>query len=383
VASSDHRTHKDAGLMQLKRTRHLADGLLCMLVLLFGVLAVVPDADAALWGKRKKVAEQPPVFYPEPPETPRIQFLRTINSDKDVRAKTGRFRKFVLGEDESEEVLGKPYGIALARGKILVCDTARDYVVIFDVKGKAFGHLGESSPGRLKKPINIVVDKDGTRYVTDTVLKRVMVYDAENRYVRAIGDPEKMGPTDVAIHEDTLYVCDIDNAQVVVVDKKSGEELRRFGRKGSGKGEMFLPTNLVVDLDGNAYVSDTGNARVLKFDSHGNLLQQFGELGRAPGQLARPKGIALDREGRLYVVDAGFENVQIFDPDGTLLLFFGVAGNIPGGLNLPAKITIDYDNVDLFADRVSPDHELEYLVAVTSQFGLNKVNVYGFLKTGE
>jgi hypothetical protein len=44
---------------------------------------------------------------------------------------------------------------------------------------------------------------------------------------------------------------------------------------------------------------------------------------------------------------------------------------------------IDYDNVDLFADRVAPGYQLEYLVLVTNQFGANKVSVFGFIEAIE
>jgi hypothetical protein len=83
------------------------------------------------------------------------------------------------------------------------------------------------------------------------------------------------------------------------------------------------------------------------------------------------------------VVDAAFENVQVFNEAGQILLFFGGAGLIPGAINLPADVAVDYDNVDLFADRVAPGYSIQYLVLVTSQFGINKVNVYGLLKQEE
>jgi hypothetical protein len=53
-------------------------------------------------------------------------------------------------------------------------------------------------------------------------------------------------------------------------------------------------------------------------------------------------------------------------------------GNQPGNLNLPAQVVIDYDNVNLFRSYAAPDFEIEYLIIVTSQYGLRKVNIYGF-----
>jgi DNA-binding beta-propeller fold protein YncE len=210
-----------------------------------------------------------------------------------------------------------------------------------------------------------------------------MVYDRNDRYLRALGDPEAWSPTDVAISGKRLYVTDKKNGQVVMLEKATGQELKRFGRLGSGRGELFYPTNVSVGIDGSVYVSDTMNCRILKFDSRGKLLEQIGSMGKGQGQFARPRGVAVDREDRVYVADAAFQNVQIFDREGRVLLFFGGGGRGPGKLMLPAKAAIDYENVELFADRAVPGYEIEYLIAVTSQFGPNKVSVFGFLVPSE
>jgi hypothetical protein len=313
----------------------------------------------------------PPVFYPAPPETPRVQYLRSYSSDQDV-VKLSGFRNFVMGDPEFSRI-GKVYGFALHEGKLFVCDTDRRYVVIFDLVAGTVGLMGQRS---LQKPVNITIGRDGTRYVADTNLRRVMVYDANNRYVKSLGDRDQWDPADVALFEDRLYVADMKEGQVVVLDPKSGEELRRFGRLGN-------PTNLDLDRDGNVYVTETLNATVSKFNSRGRRIQQFGSLGRMLGQFVRPKGIAVDRRDRIWVVDAAFENVQVFDPEGALLLVFGTAGNMAGGLNLPATISIDYDNVELFADYVAPGYAAEFLVLVSSQYGRNRINVYAFLRESE
>jgi sugar lactone lactonase YvrE len=322
------------------------------------------------------------VLVPAPPQEPRIQFLTAFSSDLDVLPPLSGFRRFILGDRQGHE-LGKPYGVAIHDGQILVCDTRGAVCPVFDFKAQKMGFVGEGPTGRLAKPINITVDEDGTRYVADMKLNRVMVYDADNRFVRAIGDPEAWSPSDVAIIGKRLYATDLENGQVVLIEKATGAELRRFSQKGAGEGELFFPTNLALGLDGSVHVADTGNFRILKFDSRGKLLRTIGSLGQRIGQFVRPKGVAVDHEGRIYVVDAASEIVQIFNAEGELLLFFGGPGNYPGGLNLPAKVVIDYDNVDLFADRVAPGYEVEYLVIITSQFGTNKVSVFGFLKPNE
>ena len=67
-------------------------------------------------------------------------------------------------------------------------------------------------------------------------------------------------------------------------------------------------------------------------------------------------------------------------PEGQLLMFFGSPGLYPDSINLPVDIEIDYDNVALFQRYAHPDFKLEYIILITSQFGPNKVNVFGFGK---
>lgn len=104
----------------------------------------------------------------------------------------------------------------------------------------------------------------------------------------------------------------------------------------------------------------------------------IGEIGLSAGQFARPKGIAVSRDEHVYVVDAAFQNVQILDMDGTPLMFFAEGGMTPGSLHLPTVVKLDYDHVDYFRKYAHPEFDIEYLIFVVSQFGPNKVSVYGF-----
>jgi sugar lactone lactonase YvrE len=325
------------------------------------------------------MAETEYVFFPVAPETPRIQYLASYGTEWDVKGRLGGLANFLYGERAPAKLL-KPYGVAIHDGKIFVVDTIATGVAILDIVNKKTETLGVRGQGVLRKPINISVDSDGTRYVTDRVLERVMVYDAENKWVTSFGDPEAWSPTDVVVSGDELMVADRESGQIFVLDKHSGEEIRRLGSEGVGEAEFIFPTNLAVDTDGNIYVADTLNFRIQKVDPEGNPLLQIGDAGDGLGQFARPKGVAVDREGRVYAVDAAFMNIQIFDAEGQLLLVLGGGGYEPGQMYLPAKVKIDYDNVALFADRVAPGHELEYLILVTNQYGPNKISVYGFLK---
>jgi len=88
--------------------------------------------------------------------------------------------------------------------------------------------------------------------------------------------------------------------------------------------------------------------------------------------------VAVDRAGRIYEVDAAFENVQIFDQAGNLLLFLGGTGQEPGSLVLPSKVIVINEDLAHFQRYAAPNFALEHVIAVTSQYGPNKLNIYGF-----
>ena len=322
------------------------------------------------------VKREPAVYFPPAPALPRLQYLTAFNGLKDIEEQSG-FDRFVVGEKLNLE-LDKPYGVAMHDGKIYVCDT-NTTVIVLDLKKKLFSSMaGAVGPGRLSQPVNISIEADGTKYVTDPVRGQVVVFDRNDAYLRAIGEPGTWKPVDAVPFGDRLYVADNANGVVKVFDKLSGELLKSIGDQGDPAERLDRPTNLAFDAKGNLYVTDVGRFQVVKFDRDGHFQSTIGKVGDSPGHFARPKGTAVDREGRLYAVDAAFNNVQIFSPEGRLLMFFGDAGLGPGGLMLPAKVAIDEQNIALFSAYAAPEFEIEYLVLVTSQFGDRKVSVYGF-----
>lgn len=319
------------------------------------------------------------VFYPPLPNPPRIQYLATFSNENDVGGGVGGLGKFILGGEENASPIVKPYGTAIYDGKIYVVDARGSGYAVFNLKEEKFDFVLGSGGGSLQKPINIEIDKDGFKYITDTNRQQIVVFDRNDKYVRAYGEEGQFKPSDVAVIGDRLYIADLLTHSIFVLDKQSGETLFKFSSAGSGEDQLFHPTNLAVK-DDHLYVADTTNSRVQVFTFEGEHVKSIGKIGTGLGEFARPKGIALDRENRLYVVDAAFENVQIFNEDGRLLLFFGQSGYSRENINLPTTVAIDYDNLEYFQKYAAPSFQLEYVILVASQFGDSKVNVFGFGK---
>jgi len=318
------------------------------------------------------------VFYPPPPELPRVQFLKSFTGAQDIESGQSVFQTFVTGETEPIKRLDKPYGVAMFEGKLYVCDS-NSTVMVFDLEKKTFTALaGAKGLGKLVQPINISVDSsDGSKYVVDPVRGQIVMYDRQDFFVKAFGLPGAWKPVDAVSSGDRLYVADAKNRHVKVFDKASGKVVKLIGHEGLPEERLVMPTNLAFDRDGILYVSDPGRFQVVKYDRDGHYREKIGDPGQNPGFFSRPRGIALDRENRLFAVDAAFDNVQIFSANGQMLLFFAKAGTKPGDLFLPAKVALDYDNVKYFQEYADPNFEVEYLAIVTSQFGNSLVNVYG------
>lgn len=354
--------------------RNLSDKFLVLALALAGGLWL---AGCAATPVEKPLELAGPIFFPAPPDPPRIQHLLTLSGERDLVPPPSDLQRYIVGEDKNSGRLMHPYGVAVHDGKMYVADADNHGLATFDLVQRKFHIMTGTGNGRMVRPINVRIEADGTKYVTDPGRSRVLVYDRNDKYVSALGSEGQFTPVDVALAADKLYVVDIAHHKVQVLDKHSGKPLFEFGKLGREPGEFYQPTNISIGPDGNVYVVDANNFRVQRFTSDGRFIRNYGKAGDDLGTFARPKGIALDRAGRVYVGDSAFNNVQVFDPSGRLLIFFGDSDG-PEALELPAGVTIDYDNLEVFRRYADPKFDLEYVILVASQSVRNKIDVFGF-----
>jgi len=301
--------------------------------------------------------EQVELFWPQPPDEPRIKWVGWIRGEKDVVGETGKewLMRSVVGEG-TDVLLARPYSVFASKGRVYVADTGGSKIAVYDTVNKKAYYIGKKAGiGGLSKPIGVVVDGEGNIYVTDSSQDRVIVYNQNGDYKYTLNKKGQFKqPTGIAINESLgrIYVVDTHRHNVTAMNK-NGDMLFEFGKRGSNEGEFNYPNSIYVDRRGLVYVSDTLNFRVQIFDPDGKFIRQIGSIGDTPGRLARPKGVAVDSDGNTYIVDAAFNNVQIFDREGTLLLFFSSMGIGPGKLWLPSGIFIDEKDTIYIADQLN------------------------------
>lgn len=302
------------------------------------------------------------LVFPAPPDKPRVRFVRSIKTMRDVRGEgtkrglLSRFVSFMAGGDTDRPIFERPYGIWGQDDKLYISDTGGQKVTVIDLKRSAVAHIGESGDGQLLSPIGVTAGADDSVYVTDTQDQTIRAYSAEGKFLwtteAAEGPTGKLNrPAAVALTPaGELLVTDTGNRRLVLYSTE-GKFLKELC--SHAKNEMLAlpnPSNLWVESDGGFLVSDPIANRIHLFTSTGAAVSGFGESGDSAGYMARPRGVASDSDGNIHVVDALFHRVQIFNRKGQLLVWYATPGQGPGQLALPAGIFIDRNDTIYIVD---------------------------------
>jgi DNA-binding beta-propeller fold protein YncE len=317
---------------------HRARTILSLLVL------AVATAFIAGCGGSQSVQHEARIVWPEPPDTPRVAYLRTYRGEDDFGGGLGSVVGSLAGKQNVVKLL-RPFDICLAGDDRFYVTDANQGVILFDLKNREVKALGEKSSVELKDPRGISYGH-GNVFIGLAGSGKIAVLDDGGNLVRVIGKNGQFpNPVDV--------VCDTMRRRIAIVDSKlhqvfvyseTGDSLFTIGRRGTAEGEFNYPTGIAVDSAGNFYVVDSFNFRIEIFDSTGKYTRMFGKQGDAYGTFARPKGITLDSYGNIYVLDGLHQNFQIFNNAGELLMFVGRGSPGNDGFQNPVSIAIDRAN---------------------------------------
>ncbi len=181
-----------------------------------------------------------------------------------------------------------------------------------------------TGPGQFNFPRAVAVDSQGNVYVADSGNNRIVVFGPDGAFLREWGS-----------------TCKLDTGE---------------GCVNGGAGQFNEPWGIAVAPDGSVFVSDTWNHRIQKFTNDGQYVTSWGVFGSTGGELGQenlfygPRAVVVGLDGNISVMDTGNKRVQVFKPDGTFVTQWGGGGVVDGRFDEPVGLAQDGDGRWYVAD---------------------------------
>ena len=171
--------------------------------------------------------------------------------------------------------------------------------------------------------IGITVDSVGNIYVANFDDATIHKYDSSGRPLLTWEvDHGLIGPSGLARDGDDNIIVALHRIHENYIEKYSpdGVLLDTFATRGDSDGQVGAggasgPEFIAADRDGNSYITDPVNHRIVSFGPDGTFRRNF--AGSAAQQLQGPEVVAVDNEGNVYTASA--LEIWKFSPSGALV----------------------------------------------------------------
>ena len=199
-------------------------------------------------------------------------------------------------------------------GSLYVACSSLGVIQKYTAKGEALKVLASagSGEGQVHFPLDLAIDSSGAIWAADTENNRVDKFSGEDKFVKSISLGSNAKPWGIGISRGgEVWVTEPWEKRVSVLDGE-GKLLRRFGSAGSGPGQFAWPSDVELDSRGYAWVADAVNDRVQIFNEAGEYVTQFGSKGSGPAQIDTDwwLRIAVNGNGEAWVTDSGNARVE-------------------------------------------------------------------------
>jgi predicted membrane-bound mannosyltransferase/DNA-binding beta-propeller fold protein YncE len=287
-----------------------------------------PGIDAGQFQRPRgiAVAEDGSIYIADT-ENSRIQHL---SPEGDVLHTWGQFGDVTTGQALGG-TFNQPWGIAVGPdGFVFVADTWNHRIEKFTPDGefvRMWGYFGQAeAPEAFWGPRDVAVDSSGRVYVTDTGNKRIVVFDREGNYITQFGsvglEPGQFDePVGIAVDKNGLvYVADTWNQRIQVFEEQEDGSyipVRSWDIVGWYGQSLDNKPYLSVADDGTVYATDPEGYRVLAFDENGDIAFYWGDFGVGTNQFGLTGAVGVDKEGNVWVTDTGNSRVMLFKISGS------------------------------------------------------------------
>ncbi len=133
--------------------------------------------------------------------------------------------------------------------------------------------------------------------------------------------------------DDEVTVYGVNSGDNCIIYNRSMYSLGIYGLDADHE-HFNRPWGITADSQGNVFVVDRGNSRIVRLFNPGDGLvyvNEFGHVGTKSGEFIDPRGIAMDTEERLYITDNSLDRITVTDMLGHAIdLWVGFSG--PDGI---------------------------------------------------
>ncbi|MCR4903507.1 MAG: NHL repeat-containing protein [Butyrivibrio sp.] len=152
-------------------------------------------------------------------------------------------------------------------------------------------------------------------------------------------DVRLKNPQGMFVNGNNIYICDSGNNRIIVVERVAPQKLEVRDiidsfKGGSGPETFNNPTDIAISEDGNIFVADQGNARIVKLNDKLEYVMEFTkptDNTLDPALVFQPDKLVIDTAERVYCIATGINKGLVkYENDG---IFSGFVGATPVTFN--------------------------------------------------
>lgn len=200
-----------------------------------------------------------------------------------------------------------------SRGEILTLNEKKQQIVRISPAGE---FMGVVAPQGLPAPEAYVprsfkIDSHDNVYVLDILSERVLVLNADGKYLRGIKFPPDYGfISDVAVDSSgTVLLLDTKNCMLFSAAQNAEtfsaltERLKEY---------MLFPTSMTIDKEGVIYIVDEHGGSLAILGKNGQVQGRQLTMGWKEGLLRYPSQACISEQGTLFIADRENNRIQVF-----------------------------------------------------------------------
>ncbi len=218
------------------------------------------------------------------------------------------------------------------------------------------------SPGLHEVTVRLV-DEDGVIFASQIIEVWIEEEEEELYFTQLDSVVDYNAPTDVVVDsDDNVFVSDFYDDCIYMSSTTDASIVFTYGSSGDGIGEFNHPSGIAIDRMDNIYVADTYNNRIVVFkdDNVNGIIDsdewtEYGTYGNGEFEFNKPMGVFVDNNGDIYVADTYNSRIVIFDETGSWSSF-GSSGTGASQFRFPYDVAVNGDSIwvsDTFNQRVS------------------------------